>query len=91
MKAPAIKLPALSGTAGGYTLLLTVGVVGFLVIHYVLKKDVTDTRDWLGNFIEHPIGQDFDNWVYDLFHPQEKDPNPDSGGNNFGLTDPNTW
>jgi len=88
MKAPNF----LSTTAGGYTLLIAVGVVGFLLIHRQLKKDVTDTRDWLGDFIQHPLGQDFDNWVYDLFHPSEKDPpNPDLGGQNFGLTDPNPW
>lgn len=87
MKAPAF----LNTTAGGYTLLIAVGVIGFLVIHRTLKKDVTDTTDAIGNWIQHPLGQGFDDWVSSLF---SKDPPPDNnadlGGTNFGLTDPNS-
>lgn len=84
----------LNTTAGGYTLLIAVGVVGFLLIHRALRKDVTDTTDAIGNWLQHPLGQGFDDAVYDLFHPNQKPPadnNADLGGTNFGLTDPNNW
>jgi len=85
----------LNSTAGGYTVLIAVGVVGFLLIHRALKKDVTDTADAIGNWFQHPLGQGFDDWVSSLFSSDKPDPsttpNSDLGGTNFGLTDPNNW
>lgn len=79
----------LSTTAGGYTVLAVVGVVGFLVIHSVLKKDVTDTAGAL----KHPFGQAFDDWFNGLLGgPTTPAPTPAPLAPNFGLTDPNaTW
>jgi hypothetical protein len=77
----------LSTTAGAYAVLIAVGVVGFLLIHQALKKDVTDTADAL----KHPFGQAFDDWFNNLVGgPTTTTPAPLEP--NFGLTDPNgTW
>ncbi len=81
----------LSTTAGGYTVLIAVGVAGFLLIHAVLKKDVTDTAGAL----KHPFGQAFDDWFNKLVGgPTTSTPTPAAPLDpNFGLTDPNnsTW
>lgn len=78
----------LSTTAGGYTVLVAVGVVGFLLIHRALRKDVTDTAGALA----HPFGQAFDDWFNNLVGgPTEPTPAaPISIAPNFGLTDPNS-
>ena len=85
----------LNTTAGGYTVLVVVGVVGFLLIHRALKKDVTDTAGALA----HPFGQAFDDWFNNLVGgpttggPTTTTNTPDALAPNFGLTDPNsnTW
>lgn len=78
----------LATQAGGYTVLIAVGVIGFVVVHAILKKDVKDTADTL----KHPFGQAFDDWFNNLIG------GPTTGGDsqpaiapNFGLTDPNSW
>jgi len=78
----------LSTTVGGYTVLVAVGVVGFLLIHRALKKDVTDTADAL----KHPFGQAFDDWFNNLVGGPTT-PTPEPLAPNFGLSDPNssTW
>jgi len=77
----------LSTTAGGYTLLVAVGVVGFLLIHRALKKDVTDTADAL----QHPFGKGFDDWINDKIFGTSSTPAPAPAplDPNFGLSDPN--
>jgi hypothetical protein len=76
----------LSTTAGGYTVLIAVGVVGFLVLHQVLKKDVTDSADAL----KHPFGQAFDDWFNSLVGGPTTPSAPAPLAPNFGLTDPNS-
>jgi hypothetical protein len=48
--------------AGQYAVLVGVAVVGFVVIHQLLKKDVTDTA----GAVAHPFGQAFDDWFNGL-------------------------
>jgi hypothetical protein len=78
----------LSTQAGGYTVLIAVAVAGFLAVHYVLKKDVTDTAGAL----QHPFGQAFDDWFNNLVGGPTTPATPaDNIAPNFGLTDPNNW
>lgn len=76
----------LSTTAGAYTVLVAVGVVGFLLIHAALKKDVKDTADAL----KHPFGQAFDDWFNNLIGGPTTTPADTPLAPNFGLTDPNS-
>lgn len=79
-----------NSTAGGYSVLVVVGVVGFLLIHRALKKDVTDTAGAL----QHPFGQAFDDWFNNLVGgPTTPTATNNALAPNFGLTDPNsnTW
>ena len=72
-------------------MLIAVAVVGFLLIHRELKKDVKDTADAL----KHPFGQAFDDWFNNLLGGPTTPATPAaySGAPDFGLTDPNsnTW
>lgn len=49
--------------AGAYAFLGIVVIVGFVVIHSALKKDVTDAA----GAIQHPFGQGFDDAVQGFF------------------------
>jgi|GEM_PF-6755226 len=66
-------------------MLLGVAVIGFVVIHHLLRKDVTDTAA----AVSHPFGQAFDDWFNNLVGGPTVT-TPASGPAATGATDPAT-